>query len=435
MNKKLTILLFVGVIAVGLFSYGMTKMDDPQPQPVTFGLGGSHGVVIKAELPEAPDTMPYYRVVYEDYVSEMSPAGFGGGVQEFLPSEAEAVRIAEECIKSHGGMPDDAVFGGVSTVYSTLYRDSEVIEKKPEDISVGFHRVFNSIPKAGAGDTIVVTIGNNGTILRFMKSWRHLEYAGEREIVTASEAVERLQRGETVYKRLGSLDTIEIDNIALSYYSEVPGKKQDFYEPVWVFRGNDSYGYKVILPVWAGVVPPKPTPSDGADVRPTVPDEVVTPTPTPTPPPTPAPTKTPSDDAVIRVPVAVNAPEVISGTFDVTIDVENIADINSGQFDLSFDPSVVNVTAVHDGKIGGTTIPIVGWAFMDADTIRVLFKLDGVDCVSGSGYVARIDFETRGSKGDSCVLGMSGVMLVDTAAGEIPARWTDAEVTCDISAT
>jgi len=31
MNKKLSILLFVGVIAVVLFSYGVTKMDDPQP--------------------------------------------------------------------------------------------------------------------------------------------------------------------------------------------------------------------------------------------------------------------------------------------------------------------------------------------------------------------------------------------------------------------
>ena len=424
MNKKLGILLFVGVIAVGLFSYGMTQMDDPQPQPVKFGLGSSDSVVIKAELPEAPDTMPYYRVVYEDYVRESSPE-WCRVQQKFLPSEEDAVRFAEEYIKSHGGMPDDAVFGGVSTVYSTHYRGDKVVEKTPVDIQVGFHRVLGGIPIAGPGDTIAVIIGNNGTILRFMKSWRHLEYAGEREILTASKAVERLQRGDTVYKRSGPLDTIEIGNIYLSYYSEVPDRKQDFYEPVWVFRGNDSYGYNVTLPVWAGVVPPKPTPSDDADVRPTVPDEVVTPTPTPTPP----------DEVVDRVPVTVNAPESISDTFDVTIDVKDIADVNSGQFDISFDPSVVNVTGVSAGNIGGTTIPIVGWAFMDADTVRVLFKLDGIDCVSGSGYVARIDFETRGSKGDSCVLGMSRVMLVDTEADEIPARWTDAEVTCDISAT
>jgi len=417
MNKKLGICIFVGVIAITLFSYGMTQMDDPQPQPVKFGLGGSDSVVITAELPEAPDTMPYYRVVYEDYVREISSEGVGR-TREFLPSEDEAVRFAEKCIELHGGMPDDAIFGGVSTVYSTLYRDSEVVEKKPVVIQVSYRRVFDGVPVAGPGGTIKLSIGDNGTILGFMKSWRHLEYAGEREILTASEAVERLQRGDTVYKRSGPLDTIEVNNIYLSYYSEVPDKKQDFYEPVWVFRGKDSYGYNVTLPVWAGAVPPKPTPPDDAGVRPTVPDEVVTPTPTPT----------PSDDVAIRVPVRVNAPESVSDTFDVTIDVENIVDINSGQFDISFDPSVVNVTGVSAGNIGGTTIPIVGWAFMDARTVRVLFKLDGVDCVSGSGYVARIDFETRGSKGDSCVLGMSRVLLVDIRAEEIPATWIDDEV-------
>ncbi len=257
MNKKLGICILVGIIAVALFSYGITKMDDLQP--VSFGLGGSHGVTINAELPEAPETMPYYRVVGEDYVSEMSPE-FGRVQQKFLPSEDEAVRFAEEYIESHGGMPDDAIFGGVSTVYSTHYRGDEIVEKSPEHIQVGYHRVFNGVSKAGPGDTIGVVIGNNGTILGFLKSWRHLEYAGEREIVTASEAVERLQRGETVYKRLGPLDTIEIDNISRSYYSHVPDERQDFYEPVWVFRGNGSDGYKVILPVWAGVVTPTPIP-------------------------------------------------------------------------------------------------------------------------------------------------------------------------------
>jgi hypothetical protein len=419
MNKKLGILLFVGVIVVALYSYGMTKMDDPQP--VSFGLAGSaDGVAIETELPEAPSTMPYYRVVYEDHDFEMSPEF--GRVQEFLPSEEEAVRIAEEYIESHGGMPDDAVFGGVITEYSMLiHRSGKVVEKRPDGIRVGYHRVFGGMRVAGPGDTIDLSIGDNGTIIRFLESWRHLEYAGEREILTASEAVERLQRGDTVYKRSGPLDTIEINNIYLSYYSEVPDRKQDFYEPVWVFRGKDSHGYNVTLPVWAGVVPPKPTPSDDADVRPTVPDEVVTSTPTPKP--------TPSDDVAIRVPVMVNAPESVSGMFDVTIDVENVADINSGQFDISFDPSVVNVTGVSAGNIGGTTIPIVGWGFMDADTVRVLFKLDGVDCVSGSGYVARIDFETSGSKGDSCVLGMSNVMLVNTGAEEMPVAWIDDEVT------
>jgi hypothetical protein len=230
-------------------------------QPVSFGLGGgSHGVTINAELPEAPETMPYYRVVDEDYDFGTAPESLRGE-QKFLPSEDEAVGFAEEYIESHGGMPDDAVFGGVSTVYRTHYRDDEVVEKKPVIIQVGYHRVFNGRSTVGAGDTIELDIGNNGTVLFFLKSWRKLEYAGEREILNASEAVERLQKGETVYKLGGPLHTIEIDRMELGYYSAMPRVEQEFYEPVWIFHGKRSGGRNVpALPVWAGVTMPPPIP-------------------------------------------------------------------------------------------------------------------------------------------------------------------------------
>jgi len=259
MNKKLSTYLVVGVIAVALVSYGIAKMDDLQP--VSFGLGGgSHGVTLNAELPEAPETMPYYRVVNEEFDDAMSPEF--GREQKFIPSEEEAVRIAEEYIESHGGMPDDAVFGDVRTSYwMKIHSSGEVVEKRPECIQVGYHRVFNGMPVAGPGDKIMIAIGNNGTVLSFLKSWRKLEYAGEREILNANEAVERLQRGETIYKLGGPLHTIEIDRIELGYYSDVPGRRQEFYEPVWVFHGKRIEGDNVpALPVWAGVTMPPPIP-------------------------------------------------------------------------------------------------------------------------------------------------------------------------------
>ena len=133
-------------------------------------------------------------------------------------------------------------------------------------------------------------------------------------------------------------------------------------------------------------------------------------------------------EVVIGVPVAVNAPEVIIEAFTATVDVEDISNINSGQFDLSFDPSVVNVTNVSSGELGGTTIPIIYWRFMDADTVRVLFKLSGTDGVSGSGSVATIDFARVGSQSDACTLDIADGLLVDTAADEIPATWADTNV-------
>ena len=59
-----------------------------------------------------------------------------------------------------------------------------------------------------------------------------------------------------------------------------------------------------------------------------------------------------------EVEVLVNAPEHVAGTFNATIDVVNVTDFNSGQFDLSFNSSVVNVTEVKEGEIDGVAVPI-----------------------------------------------------------------------------
>ena len=90
---------------------------------------------------------------------------------------------------------------------------------------------------------------------------------------------------------------------------------------------------------------------------------------------------------------------------------------------------VNSVTDINAGDIDSTTVPLVDWRFMDADTIRVLFKLSGDNGVSGSGYVTKIGFEITGSPGDTSVLDISDGMLSDTEADEIPATWTDYEAT------
>ena len=136
-------------------------------------------------------------------------------------------------------------------------------------------------------------------------------------------------------------------------------------------------------------------------------------------------------EVIIGVPVTVNAPEMISGAFDVTIDIGEVTDLDSGQFDLSFDSSVVNVSDVHDGDVCGTTVPISDWRFMDADTIRVLFDLPDGDLASGSGSLATVNFEIIGSAGATSILDISDGYLfdLDTYSAGIPATWTDCGVT------
>ena len=136
--------------------------------------------------------------------------------------------------------------------------------------------------------------------------------------------------------------------------------------------------------------------------------------------------------AAYQTSVSVNAPERVDGDFSVIIEIENAVDLDSGQFDLYFDPAAVSVTGVDDGNVGGTTIPIDNWA-VDEDRIKVLFNLPGIDGVSGSGSLATIHFETV-VPGD-CAMEISDGLLVDTMAEVIPASWDGVESVVSETAT
>jgi len=130
-----------------------------------------------------------------------------------------------------------------------------------------------------------------------------------------------------------------------------------------------------------------------------------------------------------EVEVRVNAPEYVEEAFNATIDVANVTDLNSGQFDLSFNSSVVNVTEVKAGEIDGVAVPIFMWNFFDADTVRVLISMPMDVGANGSGSLAEIEFEVKGNSGEKSALNISNEMLVNTKAKKIDAEWYDGEVT------
>ena len=132
----------------------------------------------------------------------------------------------------------------------------------------------------------------------------------------------------------------------------------------------------------------------------------------------------------VSVKVTVNAPEYVEGTFNASIDVDSFTNFNSGQFDLAFDSSVVNVTAVESGCIDGTAIPIDKdkWERMDNETIRVLLEVPGIIGVNGSGNLVTISFAVLGKGGDKSVLDISKGILYNNEAEKIPAEWFDDEV-------
>jgi hypothetical protein len=132
--------------------------------------------------------------------------------------------------------------------------------------------------------------------------------------------------------------------------------------------------------------------------------------------------------------VRIDAPESVSGTFDVAVTIDNVADMDAGQFDFRFDPEVINVTDVKAGSIGGTTVPLAQWAPVNEEKIRVLFNFPGVQGVSGSGELARITAKVAGKTGDISMLEISEGLLVDSKAKRIPADWQGGELKVETSA-
>ena len=137
--------------------------------------------------------------------------------------------------------------------------------------------------------------------------------------------------------------------------------------------------------------------------------------------------------------VSVNAPEYVSDTFEVTIDVTEVSDIIGAQFDLTFDPDVIDIenvkSDVKPGMIGDTEMPIYGVERKDNGWIRVMvWQFDVVEegGVRGSGYLAKIIFEVVGDTGDTIAIDIPEEferMLSDVDADEIPANWFGTNVT------
>ena len=134
------------------------------------------------------------------------------------------------------------------------------------------------------------------------------------------------------------------------------------------------------------------------------------------------------DEVTVFCPVvSVDAPEYVEEIFNATIRIDNVTDFNSGQFDFSFDSSVVNVTEVREGNIEGEAVTVT-WDFFDSDTVRVLVNMPLGVGVTGSGYLAEIEFDVKGGCSEKSTLVLSNGMLVDTEAKEIDAEWYGDEV-------
>ncbi len=141
-------------------------------------------------------------------------------------------------------------------------------------------------------------------------------------------------------------------------------------------------------------------------------------------------------DGSVTVPAAIveispsSSSQAVGTAFDVTVVVSNVGDLFSAQFDLAFNPSLLQCDSFTDGDFLGTTTGFSPSIDNTAGTITGFAKTKiGSTGVSGSGTLATIQF-TGLSEGTSA-LTLSNVQLIDSNTDTITVDTTDASISLE----
>ena len=202
-----------------------------------------------------------------------------------------------------------------------------------------------------------------------------------------------------------------------------------------------GYVIGMIIPILIIVLLVVLWPSGNGEVQPTQ-----TPGPTVTATPHSSATPTVTAPPVGSVTVSIDCPETIDKSegryFHVFVTITEVTNFDAAQYDIMYDPDVLNVQSIKSGTIGNTTIPIEEWGFVPANTegtVRIVNSVPHAPGVSGEGYLADIYFKVMGDPGDSSSLSFveglgdpQGYLMIGNNTGiEIIATWNDGELTIE----
>jgi hypothetical protein len=136
----------------------------------------------------------------------------------------------------------------------------------------------------------------------------------------------------------------------------------------------------------------------------------------------------PAVAADTNVSIGLDSTDVpVDSFFDVYVNVDSVTDFDVAQFDITYDPDVIEIAAnpadnVTDGSIGGTPIPISTWGTVSTGTlttIRVICNVEDYPGVDGGGYLAVVHFEAVGGVSESSDITIDDIVLGDVNADPI----------------
>jgi hypothetical protein len=266
-----TLIWVCAIIIVGIIFYGVIFLK-PAVGSTYVGpsYDGPYGkLIFTTNISDLPQNMTLYRVIPQnndmiDYWNR-DPV-YNGNVT----SEVEAPQISLKILEKYGGIPEGARLSRVETEYIEKIQSSNipffpptVIEQIPESTVLNYGRTL--------GDFIVVNgyirmeLGRNGELLNLRKVWRTVTPAGTMRVIPATEALNKIQKGEVLTVRPKCICDLTVDKIQLAYLENDYNKTQEYLTPIWVFAGTLSSGDKYSY--WVDATDPAyPLPSEGKDL-------------------------------------------------------------------------------------------------------------------------------------------------------------------------
>jgi hypothetical protein len=206
-------------------------------------------IIVPAELPVTPDNMTLYKVTPQP--SDMVYFSVINLEQTRLnvTSEADAPSVAQKILERYGGLPDDAKLSYEKIEYLNQIEFSNIpflppreIPKYPISTNVQYSRIINGHQVAGDGGFINIELGNFGELLYLDKVWRTVTPVGTVHIISASQAIEKMQRGEILGDRPKCGCELTVTKIIPTYYEKGRNISQEYLDPIWVFAGTLSDG-------------------------------------------------------------------------------------------------------------------------------------------------------------------------------------------------
>ena len=124
--------------------------------------------------------------------------------------------------------------------------------------------------------------------------------------------------------------------------------------------------------------------------------------------------------------VSVDAPaQIVAGTnFTASVTISQVTSLDAANFNIIFDPAVIQLDNITAGLIGSTTIPVDIYSANSTGNYTVVQNISGLSGVTGSGTLAVLHFYVLGNVGQTSNISLSDGVLSSIAAEEIAATWT-----------